>query len=77
VSAEIAERRLAGTLGNLFAAVARKAYFASKFGGMIVLSHDIPNFVLGQQTVIGKFLVASQATAAGWFDVLAQILMKL
>jgi hypothetical protein len=76
-SAEIAQLRLVARLWNIVGAVGRKVYAHRKTGRELVLLHDIPAFILGNQTIIGTFLKAAQGASAAWFDALAQFLMML
>lgn len=76
-SAEIAERRLVGRLTNMLGAVGRKVYFGAKAGGAMILSYDIPAWLLGEKTVILTFLKSAQGVFAAWFDAVVQILIRL
>lgn len=76
-SAEIAERRLVGGIRNFIAAVGRKAYSAAKGGTALLLAHDIPAWILGNQTAIGAVLKSATIAAEPWFAWLMQQLLVL
>ncbi len=80
-SAEIGEQSLTARLWNLLGAIGRKIYKAGKWGGAggtgIIASHDIPAWLLDNQTIIQTWLKAAQGPAAIWFERVLDILRGL
>jgi hypothetical protein len=66
-SAEIAERRLVARLTNMLNAIGRKCYFGAKAGTTVLLSHDIPAWLLNEQLAISKLITLAQGPYGIWF----------
>ncbi len=80
-SAEIGERRVVARVSNALSAFGRWAYRmgkgGAKFGAGVIASHDIIQWILGNQTIIAKFLKLTQGSASGWFDAALTIVRGL
>ena len=66
-SAEIGARRLKGRLWNMLGAGGRWVFARGKWGGSAVIGHDFIAWLIGNQTVIGKWLEWAQGPGAVWF----------
>ena len=71
-SAEIGEKRLIARVSNALAAFGRWAYRIGKKGAGTaadkIIAHDVVEWALGKETIIGAFLKLVQGGASGWFD---------
>ncbi|MEM9060104.1 MAG: leucine-rich repeat domain-containing protein, partial [Pseudomonadota bacterium] len=76
-AAEKAEKSLRDWTWNLIAVAARRLYKATKWGGGTVASHDLIQWFVGNETILGNFAKQVMTNGPLWFDGLVNALRQM